>query len=348
MNKELMMSEVLNSDTEVVVAIKQPVKLVIDDGSKAAKMVFRDEQGNLVSQKTDNAFVKEFRVAHNNSQPFNYLVDGLERYSYHKESTAKLETTDVAHQYDVISRLNVHHAMHASGITPQRVHVHVTLPLSQFYNSFGEKNAENIQRKKDNLLKPIARYLNGANTSFEIVEVSVFPESLPAVARADELNEIESFEVSLVIDLGGTTLDVASITGQLEQISKVQGFDQIGCGVVYDEIRRCLQKMQLSDNDAYIEHLITNRNDIHKIKVTNESLRSELFNEINAAVGKLHTLVLKAAKGVEDRPHNVFIVGGGAYLIADMLKTEYATSNVVVVDDPQFALAYGISDSVFE
>ncbi|OOB84393.1 stbA family protein, partial [Leclercia adecarboxylata] len=128
----------------------------------------------------------------------------------------------------------------------------------------------------------------------------------------------------------------------------VQGFDQIGCGVVYDEIRRCLQKMQLSDNDAYIEHLITNRNDIHKIKVTNESLRSELFNEINAAVGKLHTLVLKAAKGVEDRPHNVFIVGGGAYLIADMLKTEYATSNVVVVDDPQFALAYGISDSVFE
>ena len=190
------MSEVLNSDAEVVVAIKQPVKLVIDDGSKAAKMVFRDEQGNLVSQKTDNAFVKEFRVAHNNSQPFNYLVDGLERYSYHKESTAKLETTDVAHQYDVISRLNVHHAMHASGITPQRVHVHVTLPLSQFYNSFGEKNAENIQRKKDNLLKPIARYLNGANTSFEIVEVSVFPESLPAVARADELMKLSLLKLA--------------------------------------------------------------------------------------------------------------------------------------------------------
>ncbi|WP_346429757.1 hypothetical protein [Klebsiella pneumoniae] len=43
------------------------------------------------------------------------------------------------------------------------------------------------------------------------------------MTRADEIEDIASFESSLVIDLGGTTLDVASITGQLEQISKVKG-----------------------------------------------------------------------------------------------------------------------------
>lgn len=42
------------------------------------------------------------------------------------------------------------------------------------------------------------------------------------MTRADEIEDIASFESSLVIDLGGTTLDVASITGQLEQISKVK------------------------------------------------------------------------------------------------------------------------------
>nr|UGK56156.1 hypothetical protein [Escherichia coli] len=57
-----------------------------------------------------------------------------------------------------------------------------------------------------------------------LFQLPFFPESLPAVTRADEIESIESFESSLVIDLGGTTLDVASITGQLEQISSVRGF----------------------------------------------------------------------------------------------------------------------------
>ncbi len=39
-----------------------------------------------------------------------------------------------------ISRLNVHHALHSSGLEPQDVHLYVTLPLSQFYTALGETN----------------------------------------------------------------------------------------------------------------------------------------------------------------------------------------------------------------
>ncbi|MBK4246923.1 stbA family protein, partial [Enterobacter hormaechei] len=55
----------------------------------------------------------------------------------HSESSNSLESTDVSHQYDEISRLNVHHALHASGLVPQDVHLFVTLPLSQFYTALG-------------------------------------------------------------------------------------------------------------------------------------------------------------------------------------------------------------------
>lgn len=324
----------------------ETLKVVIDDGSKAAKLVCLNENGDLVPQLTLNSFVAEFRVKHEGSNPFNYLVDGLERYSHHSEASHALETTDVSHQYDEISRLNVHHALHASGLKPQDVHINVTLPLSQFYTSLGETNNENIQRKKDNLMKPVERYVDGNRSAFNVTSVTVFPESLPAVTRADEIDEIESFESSLVIDLGGTTLDVASITGQLEQISKVKGFDRIGCSIVYDEIRRYLDSVNLNSSNAYIQHLIDNRDDKAALKVA-EANRDGVFQAIQDAMHKLQTMVIKAVTQVEERPHNVFLVGGGSFLISDVIAQHYENSKVIVVDNPQFALSLAMADSVF-
>ncbi len=92
------------------------------------------------------------------------------------------------------------------------------------------------------------------------------------MTRADEIEDIASFESSLVIDLGGTTLDVASITGQLEQISKVKGFDRIGCSIVYDEISRYLESEKLNTSNAYIHHLVDNRHDKSALKVAGTSV----------------------------------------------------------------------------
>lgn len=331
------------SVAELEVPKREPLKVVIDDGSKAAKLVCINQNGDLVPNLSLNSFVAEFRVSHEGSKPFNYLVDGLQRYSHHSEASDALETTDVSHQYDEISRLNVHHA---SVITPQEVHVYVTLPLSQFYTSLGETNDENIQRKKDNLLKPIERFVDGKRQSFNIVAVTVFPESLSAVTRADGLEKIDSFESSLVIDLGGTTLDIASITGQLEQISKVKGFDRIGCSVIYDEIRRYLKSEKLISSNAYIQHLIGNRENKFALKVADDK-RDNLFAAVQEALNKLQVMVVKATSQVEETPHNVFLVGGGSYFISEAISQHFVNSNIIVIDEPQFALSLAIADSVF-
>jgi plasmid segregation protein ParM len=41
-------------------------------------------------------------------------------------------------------------------------------------------------------MKPVERYIDGKRVSFNVVSVTVFPESLPAVTRADEIELIES------------------------------------------------------------------------------------------------------------------------------------------------------------
>lgn len=345
------MTELENQKLVVAVAdknnqIAEPLKVVIDDGSKAAKLVSLDTNGELVPQLTQNCFVQGFRVKHEGLNPFNYIIDGLDQYSYHSEATNALETTDVSHQYDEISRLNVHHALHSSGIKPQNVHLFVTLPLSQFYTTLGETNSENIQRKKDNLMKPVERYLNGQRQAFNVVSVTVFPESLPAVTRSEEINDLDSFEVSLVVDLGGTTLDVASITGKLEQISKVKGFDRIGCSIVYDEIRRKLEACNLNSSNAFIQHLIENRQNVDDIKIA-DKLRGEVYEAIQDAVNKLQTKVIKAVSEVEEYPHYVFLVGGGSYLVSAAIENHFQNSKVIMVDDPQFALSLAMADSVY-
>lgn len=135
-------------------------------------------------------------------------------------------------------------------------------------------------------MKPVERYIDGKRVSFNVVSVTVFPESLPAVTRADEIELIESFESSTVIDLGGTTLDVASITGQLEQISRVKGFDRIGCSIVYDEVRRYLDSSKLSTSYAYIQHLVDNRDNKASLKVSSDDLDG-VFQAVNSAVAQL-------------------------------------------------------------
>ncbi len=59
-------------------------------------------------------------------------------------------------------------------------------------------------------MRPV-EYQNGE--AFAIRNVRVMPESIPAGFKA--LADMSPFESLLIVDLGGTTLDVAKVQGQL-------------------------------------------------------------------------------------------------------------------------------------
>lgn len=106
-----------------------------------------------------------------------------------------------------------------------------------------------------------------------------FPYSLNhyfQVSRASELSTIESYEVGPGIGSWWYDTRCRKYHTSWNKSQKVKGFDRIGCSVVYDEIRRYLQSVNVNDSDAYIDHLIGNRSDANALKIT-DSLWTETF-----------------------------------------------------------------------
>ncbi|EME2527336.1 hypothetical protein VS869_004236, partial [Yersinia enterocolitica] len=180
------------------------MNIFCDDGSTNVKLAWFDNSA-LNTAISVNSFRKGWKVEGIGSRAtFNYELDGT-KYTYDEVSSEAINTTHIEYQYSDANVLAVHHALLNSGLKPQSVSLTVTLPISEFYTSECQKNTLNIQRKTDNLLRPVT--LNKGD-SFTITHVDVMPESLPAVFAQLVSDNVGPFEKSLVIDLGGTTLDV--------------------------------------------------------------------------------------------------------------------------------------------
>lgn len=69
---------------------------------------------------------------------------------------------------------------------------------------------------------------------FRIVDVQVMPESLPAALSHLLNSSVNEFTKSLVVDCGGTTLDMGVIVGEFDDVSAIYGNNEIGVAMVTD------------------------------------------------------------------------------------------------------------------
>ena len=101
-------------------------------------------------------------------------------------------------------------------MTPCDVEVIVTLPITQFYNPDDcQRNEDRIEAKRQNLMRDIT--LNKGEL-FRIVDVQVMPESLPAALSHLLNSSVNEFTKSLVVDCGGTTLDMGIVVGEFDDV----------------------------------------------------------------------------------------------------------------------------------
>lgn len=61
------------------------------------------------------------------------------------------------------------------------------------------------------------------------------PESIPAGYEA--LQELDELDSLLIIDLGGTTLDISQVMGKLSGISKIYGDSSLGVSLVTSAVK---------------------------------------------------------------------------------------------------------------
>ncbi len=75
---------------------------------------------------------------------------------------------------------------------------------------------------------------------FNITKVTVRPESIPAgISLCDELKPSHSV---LIIDLGGTTLDISMVAGQMTSVSRIYGDPKLGVSLVTDAVKLALAR----------------------------------------------------------------------------------------------------------
>lgn len=318
------------------------MRIFCDDGSTNVKLAWFEGK-TLKSAVSVNSFRHNWKVEGlGSSCTYNYLLDGR-KYTYDPVSEDAISTTHIEYQYSDTNVLAVHHALLNSGIEPQEIDLTVTLPISEFYTADCQKNTLNIERKIRNLMREVT--LNKGGT-FTIKSVEVMPESLPAVFTRLVADNVGQYEKSLVIDLGGTTLDVGVIVGQFEDVSAVHGNPDIGVSMVTKATLTAL-KMASSDTSPMIaDELIKNRKNLDFVgQVVNEVSKLNLvLDTIDTAINKLGELVVDDLLQYRN-VNRVYIVGGGAALIADAVRKawNHLGEKVVLMDEPQTALVQAIA-----
>ncbi|MGX4743109.1 plasmid segregation protein ParM domain-containing protein [Providencia rettgeri] len=318
------------------------MKLYCDDGSTNVKLAWFDDK-KLKTKLSTNSFRKGWRIEGLGGKgTYNYELDG-QKYTYDAVSEQAIRTTHIEYQYTDANVLAIHHALLNTGINAQDVSLVVTLPISEFYTQDCQKNEINIQRKIDNVMRPVK--INKSD-AFNITSVEVMPESLPAVFRQLVHDNVGEYEKSLVIDLGGTTLDVGVIVGQFDGVSAIYGNSNIGVSMVTQATLSVL-KMASSDTSAMIaDELIQQRhnsNFVHQI-VNDESKIELVLKTIEGAITKLGERVVDELSQFKN-VNRIYLVGGGAPLIEPAIRKawHFINDKITLLESPQTALVESIA-----
>lgn len=318
-----------------------PMKIAIDDGSTTVKVSWI-ENDTLKTIISPNSFRRDWKSAalRKDKKIYNYTV-GTTKYTYDATSDKALSTTHIEYQYDDLNLLAVHHALLQTGLPPQPVSIVVTLPITEYYKADDcQKNEPKIAAKRKNLMRDIS--LNKGEL-FEVIDVEVMPESLPAILSTLIGSGCSEFTKSLVVDCGGTTLDMGVVIGEFDDVSAIYGNNEIGVAMVTDAARKALASADSDSSYLVANELIKRRHDMDFVRdvVNDEEQIPVILNKIDTKIHELGAQVAYEAKKFAKNPNRVYLVGGGAQLIYSALQSAYSTlgDRVTLIENAQTALS---------
>lgn len=270
---------------------------------------------------------------------FNYTMNG-EQYSYDPIAPEAVKTTNIAWQYSDVNVVAVHHALLQTDLKPCEVDITVTLPLTEFYDHNNQPAAANIEKKKASLLRPVS--LNGGE-SFKIRSVSVMPESIPA--GFELLSKLDLLDSLLIVDLGGTTLDISQVRGRMSGITRIHGDATIGVSLVTTAVADALRIAGTRGSSYLADDIIVHRNDDAYLerRINDLSRVSLVKSTITESLERLTQRVLSAMAAFEGYTH-VMVIGGGAEIIAEAVRTHCGVraERFYKTDSSQFDLVRGM------
>ncbi|HGJ5865572.1 MAG TPA: plasmid segregation protein ParM domain-containing protein [Arsenophonus nasoniae] len=316
-----------------------------DDGSSATKLAWYEGE-ELKTLISENSFSDGWQNADMmTKKAFNYEING-QRFTHKISDKDILKTTNINYQYRIENLLSIQHALQLSGVEPQEIELYVTLPISEFYTKKATKNEININRKISNITQKISLH-NGKVFTFK--KVHVLPESIPAVTIDLEKDNVKDLELSLVVDLGGTTLDCGLIQGKYDSLVKMTGDSTLGVGQIIDDVRDALIMADTKANfyitDKIIRALVSNDNDTLSYLVISPSKLEPVREILTLASQRIADRVIKHIEENYDGFHRIYLLGGGAEFLFEAIRKHWHQlgSKTKKLVDPQLALVKSIA-----
>lgn len=315
------------------------MKVFIDDGSTNIKLIWQENTEKKVAI-VPTSFKRGWVADIGSDDIVNFLIDG-EKYSFDKLDTRNITTNNSEWQYSPINTLAIHHALLKTGLSPQQIDITVTLPLAEYYDEDNQVNFDNLERKKQNLRKNISNNKNLPMFSFK--KISVKPESIPA--GFDRLVDIPETQSMLIVDIGGTTLDIAQISGNMSGVVNLAGKPDIGVSIVTNEVKRILETANTCASNYIADQFIINRDnkDWLKKNINDPNKINTVVSAINQNIKRLSDRVIESVSLFNGYSY-VLVIGGGAHLIANALKehTKIIPERFFISENPQLDLANGL------
>lgn len=290
------------------------MKIFVDDGSTNIKMKWVDAGGVEKTLSSPNSFKREWSVPFG-SPVFNYVMSGAQ-FSFDPVTPDAVITTNIAWQYSDVNVVAVHHALLQTGIAPCEVDITVTLPLSEYYDRNNQPNTDAIERKQNSLMRPVT--LNGGKT-FTVTNVDVMPESIPAGFSI--LNDLDPLESLLIVDLGGTTLDISQVMGKMSGISRIFGDSTVGVSMMTTAVKDALRAARTPGSSYLADDIIIHRHDSNYIanRVNDTTRLPDIMSALKESEQLLTRRVLDVVSTFSGYSH-VLVIGGGSEIIVDALR----------------------------
>lgn len=196
------------------------------------------------------------------------------------------------------------------------VHLAVGLPLIS-YSKQRKNFKEYFNRKGIECIYKSKKYI------FDIESVYVFPQGIAAYTLF--YKDFKEFDTSVVVDIGGYTIDIFSTNHKgLPILTTLRSYDK-GVITILEEIKQELLKEDIRLTDGQIENVILNKDmfltDDKIIKIVEKIVSRNLIE-----------LVYKLKEDKYELKNPVLLTGGGATLLEEALRGLKEFNYVQVAD----------------
>ena len=310
------------------------IDIVIDEGSSQVKAVWI-ENGETRHQVVLSDVIPR-AVSQNGGLSESSWSIGREEFTVDSSMAGRIRTNVTGYQVSNANRVLIHETLRRIGMSGQDVSVSVTLPVGEFFRHDMRPNSDRITQKKENVLGEI-KNLSGVDSA-RVVKCLVQPEAIPAFydhVMNDKGEIINSVRRALIVDFGGTTVDLSILNGTTGGLER---FDSIRLGVfnIKQELAGMLRdrfKVARISDDTITQALSSGMFDDMPIS-----------QEIDDAYRNVSNAVLNDMLDFEPESREfdlILYVGGGSAMVGERIAKQYG-GRYQIPTEPHLAIAKGI------